>query len=381
MKKLFALTLILSILTAFPAFAQEESVPSVTELSVAYENAAVRCPQISGVERADEINQAILDELNWNLLITQNENGNSLDVSYQCYLGEKFVSVLFSLSGEIPSSRYERAYKSVAFSLETGEKITLDALFSDVSAAAEHMEGILMDTLPDDLFFYCDNTDISPMPLDCFFIDDSGLTIGYDYGSFSLLSGYAGKAHFYPYEIAEYLNTDEDSIALLLWANELGLTDKAEREALMREDIKSGRITGLPYMLGDSLENCINEYRLLTTPDYITGSRIVEFEEARTRGSRVLTDALTSTTQNSDVLGVRAYRASLYGILTTGVSAKEDAIAELGEPESSVTLDAYAAQDWQLPSGESIYYTIEGRNLRLHFTEDGILYMIQISGV
>ncbi|MDD2649255.1 MAG: hypothetical protein PHI27_08330 [Eubacteriales bacterium] len=381
MKKVFILILSLALCISFPAAAQEEPALSITELSVPFGDIAVRSPQISGIDNADVINQAILDTLGWNECVTQNQQGNSLDVSYECYLDDNIVSVLFSLHGEIPSSRDERAYKSASFMLETGEPITLDSLFTDTDAAVSHMESILWDALPEDLFFYCDNTDISPMPRDCFFIDGSGITIGYGIRSFSLLSGYAGKAHFYPYEIAEYLNTDEGSLALKLWAHQLGLSGKAEREALMHEDFTSGRIAGLPYAIGDNIEKTVNEYRLLTTPDYITGSRIVEFEEARTRGSRVLTDALTSTTQNSEVLGIRAYRASIYGIITTGVSTKADITEAFGEPESSVTLDAYSAQDWQLPAGESVYYTIDGRNLRLHFTEDGILYMIQISGV
>ena len=75
----------------------------------------------------------------------------------------------------------------------------------------------------------------------------------------------------------------------------------------------------LPHVrakLGQSMTELVNKFRLLRTPDQYPGGRYFQMESPAFRQVLVLTDALTTGWDSSQVNGLLSYRANLFGIKT-----------------------------------------------------------------
>ena len=121
----------------------------------------------------------------------------------------------------------------------------------------------------------------------------------------------------------------------------------------------------------------VDAYRQLTDPDYYPGGRFFHLEDPAFRDIYVMTDALTSGYESSQVNGIWAYRMNLYGICV-GKTTMEQWREALGQPESSVTMDDAAAYEYWMVAGISDYYTMGAYKLRLHADESGSLYCLQL---
>ena len=154
---------------------------------------------------------------------------------------------------------------------------------------------------------------------------------------------------------------------------ELSLT--GESAARLAEEISQGRLAHLPLMLGQSVQTLTDEYGLLLDPDEYEGGRMIQLEGAAFRQVYLLTDALTDTWSHSTLQGIRLDRANLHGLCTgfTTIAAWREA---LGEPDSTVTVDASQAESWRTVPGQSDYYVFGDVRLRLHADEDGVLHSI-----
>lgn len=328
----------------------------------------------------DAVNKAIYDtaqiETRLNTLNRLEEGGWGLQVNYKDSIINNILSVSVSAYGEMPGGRMGQTYSTVNYDLATGRPITVSDLFADVEGAFSLMEQKLEDEVRPQLSGYLENDALTPIPRDNFFLTPDGITFYYPQDLFSLLSGYSGGCSFDYYELKDYLNVSEGSILSTLGAGEfLNITpDTATRVA---QDAAAGKLPGIGAAIGDSLMKRLDEYRLLVEPDYYPGGRFFEVEAPELRGVWMLTDALTESYDQNQVLGLRADRINLYGI-QTGITTIDEWRTALGQPESSAEIDETTAEDYRLSAGTSDYYTFGENKLRLHANMEGVLESVQL---
>lgn len=95
--------------------------------------------------------------------------------------------------GQNAQRREGQAYSALTYSLATGERLGLDALFEDADAAVSAMEQIAEESLTEELSGYLAYSQVTPLPRDAFTLDKDGITFWYPGEQLSLLSGYSGS--------------------------------------------------------------------------------------------------------------------------------------------------------------------------------------------
>lgn len=168
-RKLLAcgLTLLaLGVLTLGAAQAQTTEIRTqIGENYVAY-------PQLEGM--ADEaVQQKINDDIvtasgvtnHLVTLVTLGQSPWGLQVDYEITLEtDDAFSLVISAKGKMPNGREGQAYSALTYNLVTGERLTLEALFTDVDAAVSAMEKIAEESLAEELSGYLANSQITPLP-------------------------------------------------------------------------------------------------------------------------------------------------------------------------------------------------------------------------
>jgi hypothetical protein len=328
----------------------------------------------------DTVNKAIYDtaqiETRLNTLNRLEEGGWGLQVNYKDTFVNNILSVSVSAYGEMPGGRMGQIYSTVNYNLATGQPIAVTDLFTDAEGAFSFMEQKLEDEVRPLLSGYLENDALTPIPRDNFFLTPYGITFYYPQDQFSLLSGYSGGCSFDYFELKDYLNLSEGSILKSLGAGEF-LSITPDTAARIAKDASQGILPGIGAAIGDSLIERLDEYRLLVEPDYYPGGRFFEVEVPEMRCVWLLTDALTDSYDQNQVLGLRADRINLYGI-QTGITTIEEWRAVLGQPESSAAVDETTAEDYRLSAGTSDYYTFGENKLRLHANAEGVLESVQL---
>ncbi len=381
MMVLLAVLLVLNVQALAEQKAQNQA--QITPVVAQNNYGNVTYPVLDGYPDAsiqDAVNKAIYDtaqiETRLNTLNRLEEGGWGLQVNYKDSIANNILSVSVSAYGEMPGGRMGQTYSTVNYDLATGRSITVSDLFADVEGAFSLMEQKLEDEVRPQLSGYLENDALTPIPRDNFFLTPGGITFYYPQDQFSLLSGYSGGCSFDYYELKDYLNVSEGSILSTLGAGEfLNITpDTATRVA---QDAAAGKLPGIDAAIGDSLMKRLDEYRLLVEPDYYPGGRFFEVEAPELRGVWLLTDALTESYDQNQVLGLRADRINLYGI-QTDITTIDEWRAALGQPESSAEIDETTAEDYRLSAGTSDYYTFGENKLRLHANMEGVLESVQL---
>lgn len=344
---------------------------------------SVTYPALAGYPDAsiqDTVNKAIYDtaqiETRLNTLNRLEEGGWGLQVNYKDTLVNGILSVAVSAYGEMPGGRMGQTYSTVNYNLADGRPITVNDLFTDVEGAFSLMEQKMEEEVQPQLSGYLENDDLTPIPRDNFFLTPYGITFYYPQDQFSLLSGYSGGCSFDYYELKDYLNVSEGSVLGTLGAGEF-LSITPDTAARVAQDAAQGKLPGIGAVIGDSLIEKLDEYRLLVEPDYYPGGRFFETETPEMRGVWLLTDALTESYDQNLVLGLRADRINLYGI-QTGITTIEAWRAALGQPQSSAEVDETTAEDYRLSAGTSDFYTFGENKLRLHANAEGVLESVQL---
>jgi len=364
--------------------AETEDSVSITEVSTENGENYVRYPQLEGM-RNPAVQQTINDDI-VNLaniaqrlitLSTLQATGATLQVGNTTYLYNQLLSVVISAKGMMETLRNGHAYTALAYDLNTGQRLQLSDLFSDVDAAVAWMEDQLLSGYADELSSYLEYAELAPLPVDCFSFDENGITFWYPYKQFALLSGYSGAAQFQYGELQAFLIADAGSVP-----SRLGALVPQYTDAQILENIQNTAAEGtLPYTsihLGDSISGLIAQYRLVRTPDQYPGGRYFQLEAPQFRQVLVLSDALTNSYESSVVEGILSTRMNLYGI-QTGVTARARWHQILGEPAATVDLDSSIAADYGLPAGTADYYTISDRQLMLYADTSGILYAVRLT--
>ncbi len=381
MMVLLAVLMVLNVQALAEQTAQNQA--QITPVAAQNDYGSVTYPVLNGFPDAsiqDAVNKAIYDtaqiETRLNTLNRLEEGGWGLQVNYKDTLVNNILSVSVSAYGEMPGGRMGQTYSTVNYDLAAGKPVTVSDLFTDVEGAFSLMEQKMEEEVQPQLSGYLENDTLTPIPRDNFFLTPDGITFYYPQDQFSLLSGYSGSCSFDYYELKDYLNVSDGSILNTLGAGEF-LSITPDTAARVAQDATQGKLPGIGAAIGDSLIQRLQEYRLLVEPDYYPGGRFFETEAPELRGVWLLTDALTESYDQNQVLGLRADRINLYGI-QTGITTIDEWRAALGQPSSSAAVDETTAEDYRLSAGTSDYYIFGENKLRLHANGEGVLESVQL---
>ena len=345
----------------------EQIATQIGENCVAY-------PQLSGMKDA-AVQQKINDDIVMSSGVTNHivtlatlmGGQQKLMVNYQAALLEDDIfSVVISAKGKLPGKRDGHSWAAMAYDLHTGERLTLDDLFADVDAAVARMEQIAEETLSDELNGYMEYSDILPLPVESFTLDENGITFWYPAEQFSLLSGYSGACQFW-YEELDGLWLDQENVQL----------SDAEIKTAISAGIAEGKLPHVPVQMGQSMQQVTQQYRLLRTPDEFPGGRYFVLGDPAFRQILVISDALSAEYSQSVVEGIQLRRGGLYG-LVIGRTTQQRWREVLGQPDENVAFSENMAYDYDLPAGQYDVYHYGENQLRLHADENGVLCALQL---
>lgn len=277
----------------------------------------------------------------------------------------KTASMALIWQGEQADGSDGCAAMGLTVSLETGEEIQLEQLFSDWEGALEAMETIIADDVLDGMSDYMEYAELLPMPTDNYSLDEYGLTVYWPEDRYRYFDGTCGSVTFYWHELAAFIGEESPVYAL---AHPDAPYNVTEIESLCM----GGEVTPmLALKLGELLGSIENWYRL-ADPDYTTDALVYPLERVRGYAVEIPKYAETEEEQ-TPVSAIRASRVSMAGLLTTGKTTDAEIIALLGEPARELVFDEDAAFDAMLEPGTSLLYEISGRVLQAHVGEDGVL--------
>lgn len=346
-------------------------------------SSSVHYPRLTGL--GDEALEAAVNELIQSRLgVTEYLNRvalllsdpTGLTVTYDARLyGDVFTCVM-EASGAVENSRPTHVWTAVNIDLTDGHAIGWDDLFSQPEEALEAIGAYLDERVAPELSAHLSAGSLAPLP-EHFGLSPYGLTLFYPIGQLSTLQDEAGAVTILWSEIQEHLNLAEGDILDRVGAAE-NLSFPEEALAKLTEALAEGRIPGVPAAIGQPVQELTDAYGLQIDPDLYEGGRMFLPDDRAFRQVWLLTDALTERWDTSVVQGLRADRLNLLG-LRTGLTTREEYLAALGDPESSLAVNEDRAINWRIVPGTSDYYTVGGYRLRLHVDEEGVLRSVFIT--
>lgn len=341
---------------------------------------AVRYPQLSGLDDPAieaAINARILSAGQIDTLLARLAAVLSLEtplqVTWQGQLTNGVFSCAMSALGPVYDGRVTQVWSAVNVDTATGEPITFADLFTDEAAAREAIEALLLEEIAPSLSAHLENSELTPLP-EVFSLSPTGLTLHYSIQSLSTLSGRAGTVTIRWHELRDFLLLGEGTVLRRLGAED-SVTLAKESAQRIRDFAAKGQLPGIPATLGDQVTALLDTYRELFDPDLMEGGRLITLEDGAFRDVYIITDTLSPSLDNSVCQGIRADNLCFEG-LCTGQTTQEAWRAVLGEPDSTVTLDASRAESYRLVPGQSDYYLCGNYRLRLHADENGVLQTI-----
>ena len=380
MKKWLICLLILA-LSLTPALAEEEAAaPSLTRQGLALGEGWVYYPQVEGM--TDEallqtVNDALLQALDAQGLLTRlaltMQNPTPLRADYTAFLAEDVLSVVMEVSGPVADERTTHQWRTVNIDLRTGQAVALDDLFTDAQAARAWLCDELELELAPALSAHLRNNQLVPLPED-YGLSDSGLTLYYGIDQLCTLGDRAGTVHIRWSRLRPWLDASAEGLPGRVGALRMIALDGESPERI-RQAVADGSLPGIPAVLGEKVQTCIDRYGLLIDPDLYEDGRLFQLQDGAFRDAYLLSDRLSSKWEESVVQGIRSDRLDLFG-LCTGETRREAWLSLLGEPDATVTLDAERADSYRMVPGTSDYYQLGDVRLRLHADEEGVLTSI-----
>ena len=373
-----ALAAILALLCALflPALG-EETAPAVHDVGLDLLGSSVHYPQLTGMADGAvqaAVNAAIMKKGQINARLTRMAAlANApvkLNVSYACTLEGDVFSCAILADGAVETSRATQVWSTVNVNLRTGEAITFADLFTDADAALAFIVAYLDEQVAPELSAHLAAGSLTPIPED-FTVSPTGLTLYYDIDAFRTLSDKAGTVTILWTELREHLRLDMTGVLADLYVP-LHLELEICSSDRLADALTIPAFDGVPAALGQSMQELIDRYALLTDPDMYEGGRMIALEDGAFRGVWLLTDALTEDFSQSVVQGIRADRLNFWG-LCTGCTTIDMWRAALGQPDTTLTVDETRAESWRIVPGTSDYYTFGDCRLRLHADENGVL--------
>lgn len=370
MIKKWMIIVLFVLLCLFGYAAAEEII--VEEIRTQMGESAVSYPQLKGM--SDEaVQQKINDDIVLSSGVTNHmvtlftlSGQQKLTVGYDSYLNDQLFSVVLSARGKLPKTRDGHEYTALTYDLKTGERLTLDQLFTDVDSALAAMEEKASAALSEELNGYMEYSDITPLPADSFTVNENGITFWYPSEQFSLVSGYSGACRFLFEELEAFLIAPaNDRLA------------ENEQKALVEDSVSNGMLPHVPAALGQNLQELIVEYRLLRVPDEFPGGRYFLLEHPEFQGVVLISDSLQEEYANSVVEGIQLRRGGIHGLLI-GQTTQTEWQQILGMPASNVVMTESMAYDYGLCEGSYDVYHYGSHELRLYEDAEGVLCAVQL---
>ena len=279
------------------------------------------------------------------------------------YQNGKIASMWRTWQGEQPNGMDGSSAAALTVSLETGMEIYLDELFDDPQEAIAAMEAIISEDVLDGMSDYMEYSDLLPMPVDCYAIDERGLTVFWTEDRYRYFDGTSGSVTFLWHEIADYIGENSPIYEIS--------RPQAVDVSHLRSALALGRFDGvLDISIRDKLGEATEAY-LMGDPDYTTDALVFPLE--RMRGFAVEIPKYAETQEeDTPVSAIRAGCIS-YGGLMTGKTKMEELYAIFGKPVCTIVYDEDAAMDVMLEPGESLFFEELGGVLQAHFDENGVL--------
>ena len=277
---------------------------------------------------------------------------------------------LNAASGDLRSSHAR--YAAVLLQCEEGFTPCGLAAFLGGEDVLPALEELLQENVAPGLSAHLDASSLSPLPED-FAADESGLCLFYPASRLTALSGRAGCVWIPWHELQPILGEDSPAAELCGTA----VTLDAGSPALLSRWLETGRFPSLPTVLGDPAAGVLETWGLASDPDLYDTGRYLQPDDGVFQGVYLMTDSLSpdDTLEGSIIQGIRCDRISLFG-LCTGQTRREEWLAVLGEPLSTVTIDEDRAEAQRTVSGRSDYYAFGTHRLRLHADASGILVSV-----
>lgn len=363
--------------------AAEESAAIVEDRSLALMGSEVHAPQLTGM--ADEALQAAVNERimtdggfkdAFDRLALLMSDEATLTVRYDAFLAGDVFSCVTEESGAVTDTRRTHVWRAVNLDLRDGRAIAWEDLLTDPEAGRRAIETYLEETVAPELSAHLYAGNLTPLP-ESFGLTPWGLTLLYPIEQYVTLADKAGAVTILWSEVQDVLDLREGGVLDRLGAAENLRFPENALEALTA-DLKGGAFPGVPATLGQRVSELVDAYGLLIDPDLYEGGRMILLDHTAFRDVYLLTDALREDFDQSVVQGLRADRLNWRG-LQTGLTTREAYLAALGEPESTLAVDAERAESWRIVPGTSDYYTLGAYRLRLHVDEDGVLRSVFIT--
>ena len=346
------------------------------------ETVSVHYPVVSGstdTELLGKVNGLIREKCRVGDYLTRMASllsGGNLKADWKAGVMGDVFSCAVSAEGMVDSTRSTYVWTAVSVDLRDGREIAFRELFTDADAAREAIGAYLEETVAPDLSAHLLNSELTPVP-ELFLLERSGLTLLYPVEQLSTLSDRAGDIRIGWNVLKDVLDPDEDGIPARIGAWDAAVLTAKGAEQL-RADAAEGRMTDVPVIIGDSVQEMTDRYHQLTDWDGIEDGRLFALEGGCFRGVYLITDNLTVDWKDSKVLGLRMDQGCLWG-LCPGETARTDWLDVMGEPDGSAEIGAEKAEANRLVPGMCDYYRCGDRLLQLYSDEDGTLFSIYLT--
>ena len=333
----------------------------------------------AGKEVAEQVNTLIQEKCRIREYITRMPlllSGGSLKAEWKGGLLNDVFSCAVSASGAVEDTRPTHVWTAVSADLRDGHEITFGELFTDADAARETIQAYLEETVAPELSAHLQNSELTPLP-EKFYLEQSGIMLLYPVEQLSTLSDRAGDIRIGWNVVKDELNLNEDGIPARIGAQDIiALTVRgAER---LRADAAEGRMTDIPAIIGDSVQEMTDRYHMLTDWGGSEDGRLFALEGGCFRGVYLMTDNLTKDWKDSKVQGIRMDQGCLWG-LSPGETRRTEWLSVLGEPDGSAEIDADKAEANRLVPGTCDYYRCGDYLLQLYSDEDGTLVSVMLT--
>ena len=353
----------------------EEGLELTEELSVHY-------PVLSGgADKAvtEQVNSLIREKCRIGEYMTRMAlllSGGSLEADWKGGLLNDVFSCAVFASGAVEDTRPTYVWTAVTADLRDGHEITFEELFTDADTAREKIRAYLEEAVAPELSAHLLNSELTPLP-EQFYLERSGIMLLYPVEQLSTLSDRAGDIRIGWNVVKDELNPEADGIPARIGALDAAVLTERGAEKL-RADAAEGRMTDVPAIIGDSVQEMTDRYHTLTDWDGIEDGRLFALEGGSFQGVYLVTDNLTKDWANSKVQGLRMDRGCLWG-LCPGETVRAEWLDVLGEPEGSAEVDADKAEANRLEPGTCDYYRCGDYLLQLYSDGDGTLVSVMLT--
>ena len=252
------------------------------EMTEGAEGSFVCRPVLTGGDSAvcEAVNAAIIEEAFLagyeEALRTLSPGSTGVRVSWQSNASRdgtcpEVLSILITADGKQPQGRPGQVKYAMTFDLRDGHCVTFESLCTDAEGMTDFLEEYVWDELEPELSDYMSNCELSPVPVESFWLDGTGnIVFCYERSRFSFLSGACGAFALRYDEAPEAFDTGEESIPMLA----------------MNDEIKPLSLT----VIGCGLEEALRLYRCPLDSFYYASGSAYLTEEPLLRGVYLLTD-------------------------------------------------------------------------------------------